>query len=216
MRTRYLLNLALVFLAVLIVGCSPRSKYEKRLKSELESGVRQDSLFLGLSLGMTQLDFYTHCWKLNRQGLIKQGPKNISVEYEMEKQLDHPATMYFYPKFHQETIYEMPVQFIYNGWAPWNEELTAEKLQKDVLNWFNDVYGENYIEVEHPKWGTAYVKIDGNRRITIFKENDSRVWAVFKDMSVDEDEISSPKQDNEFDIRDDITKRLQEEKDEAE
>ena len=26
------------------------------------------------------------------------------------------------------------------------------------------------------------VKIDGNRRITIFKENDLRVWAVFTDM----------------------------------
>ena len=32
--------------------------------------------------------------------------------------------------------------------------------------------------------GTAYVKIDGNRRISIFKEDDLHVWAVFTDMSV--------------------------------
>lgn len=216
MRTRYLWIFTLIFLGILILGCNPRSKYERRLKSELESGVRQDSLFLGLKFGMSQLDFYTHCWKLNRQGLIKQGPKNISVEYKMEGQLDHPATMYFYPKFHQEKIYEMPVQFVYNGWAPWNEELSADKLQLDVLDWFNDVYGKHYIEVEHPEHGKAFVKIDGNRRITIFKEDETHVWAIFKDMSIDENELSDAGPKNEFDIREDITKRLEEEKNEAE
>lgn len=134
----------------------------------------------------------------------------------MEDQLDHPATMNFYPKFHQEKIYEMPVQFVYNGWAPWNEELSAEKLQRDVLEWYNDVYGRHYIEVEHPEHGTAYVKIDGNRRITVFREDDSHVWAVFTDMSVNEDKKDPFKSGNEFDVREDITRKLEEEKNEAE
>lgn len=212
MRTRNFCILIFLFFGAVIFSCSPRSKYERRLKNELESGVRHDTLFLGLRFGMTQLDFYTHCWKLNRQGLIKQGADNTSVEYKLEDQLDHPATMNFYPKFYQEKIYEMPVQLIYDGWAPWNDELSAEKLQRDVLEWFNDVYGKNYIEVEHPKHGTAYVKIDGNRRISIFKEDDSHVWALFKDMSIEEDKNAPDTGNNGFDIREDITKKLEEEK----
>ncbi len=31
--------------------------------------------------------------------------------------------------------------------------------------------------------GTAFVKVDGNRRISIFKENELYVWAVFTDLS---------------------------------
>lgn len=216
MKTRYLWIFIFLFLGVVIFGCSPRSKYERRLKSELESGVRQDSLFLGLRFGMTQLDFYTTCWKLNRQGLIKQGSGNTSVEYKLEDQLDHPVTINFYPKFYQEKIHEMPVQFVYNGWTPWNEELSSEKLQLDVLEWFNDVYGKHYIEVEHPRHGTAYIKLDGNRRITIFREDDSHVWAVFTDMSINEDKQDPIKSGNGFDLREDITKKLEKEKNEAE
>lgn len=216
MKTRYLWIFTLLFAGIVIFGCNPRSKYEKRLKKELESGVRQDSLFLGLSFGMTQLDFYTHCWKLNRQGLIKQSTSNTSVEYKLKDQLEHPATMNFYPKFYQDKIYEMPVRYVYDGWAPWNEEVSAEKLQLDVLYWYNDVYGKHYIEVEHPKHGTAFVKIDGNRRITIFREDDSYVWAVFTDMSVDKDKNDPIKSGNEFDVREDISRKLEEEKNEAE
>ena len=40
------------------------------------------------------------------------------------------------------------------------------------------------MKVDHPKRGSAYIKLDGNRRITIFRENEMNVWAVFSDMSV--------------------------------
>jgi hypothetical protein len=41
--------------------------------------------------------------------------------------------------------------------------------------------------VKHPDRGTAFVKVDGNRRITIFIENELRVWAVFTDLTVKKD-----------------------------
>jgi hypothetical protein len=41
------------------------------------------------------------------------------------------------------------------------------------------------MEVKHSIRGSAYVKLDGNRRISIFKENDIYVWAIFTDMLVD-------------------------------
>jgi hypothetical protein len=168
----------------IVSGCSPKAKYARRLKHELASGVRHDSLFMGLYLGMSKKDFYAHCWQLNKKGLIKQGPNNTTVEYVMRNELKYPATMNFYPTFVQDKIYEMPVKFVYTGWAPWNKKLSSDSLEVDVLNWYKKVYGSDFMAVNHSKRGAAYVKVDGNRRITIFKENNLHVWAVFTDMSV--------------------------------
>ena len=94
---------------LLIYGCSPRLKYERRLKHELASGVRYDSIFMGIYLGMPDKDFYTYCWLLNREGLIKQGSDNTTVEYELKDELKAPATMNFYPVFENGEIVEKKV-----------------------------------------------------------------------------------------------------------
>lgn len=168
--------------SVMLMECTPGSTYERKLKRELASGERNDSLFFGIYLGMPEKEFYTHCWNLNRQGLVKQGSRNVSVEYLMKDELNHEATMNFYPTFAREVIVEMPVQFIYGGWSPWTHHLSADSLQLDVLNWYEGIYGNGFMKVEHPARGVAYVKIDGNRRISIFTEDEKYVWAVFTDM----------------------------------
>lgn len=168
--------------ALIVGGCSPGKTYERRLKRELASGIRYDSLFMGLSIGMTEQEFYKHCYKLNKDSVVKQGSANLSVQYDINEELKYPATMNFYPRFHDGLIFEMPVRFIYNGWAPWTKELSASKLAKDVMNWYEDIYGKGFITVAHPMKGEAYIKIDGNRRITIYIENDLYVWAIFTDM----------------------------------
>lgn len=167
-----------------IYGCSKRSRYERKLKHELASGIRNDSLFMGLYLGMPQKDFYMQCWELNRLGLVKQGPDNKTVEYQLKTELKHPALMNFYPGFADGRISEMPIRFIYSGWTPWNTKLSSDSLQVDVLRWFRIMYGNDYMKVDHPEQGSAYVKLDGNRRITIFREDEMYVWAVISDMSV--------------------------------
>ena len=184
MKQRILWLIPVLIFGLVIYGCSPRSKYERRLKQELASGVRYDTLFMGLYLGMPEQDFYMHCWMLNREGLIKQSPDNMTVEYELENELKYPATMHYYPEFLQGKIVEMPVRFVYNGWTPWNKELNSDNLGLDVLKWYKKVYGDGFIKVKHSKRGMAYIKLDGNRRITIFKEDELHVWAVFTDMLV--------------------------------
>ena len=119
--------------------------------------------------------------------MIKQGERNSTAEYELKDELKYPALMDFYPKFIQGKISEMPVWFKYKGWAPWNKSLSSDNLEVEVLKWYNKLYGGGFIKVKHPLHGTAHVKIDGNRRITIFKENDLRVWTVFTDMSLKKD-----------------------------
>ena len=176
--------LVLLIPGMIFTSCSPRARYERMLKKELASGVRYDSLFLGLYFGMPEKDFYGHCWKLNQKGLIRQGETNTTAELQLKDELKYEATMDFYPKFNQGKIAEMPVSFRYKGWAPWNKKLSSDNLMKAVLKWYGKIYGEGFIEVKHPVHGTAYVKVNGNRRITILKEDDLHVWAIFTDLTV--------------------------------
>jgi hypothetical protein len=173
----------LMIIGFLIPGCTLKSKYEHKLKHELATGIRNDSMFLGLYLGMPEKDFYTRCWELNHKGLVKQGGSNTTVEYQI-KELNHPCLMNFYPSFIKGKIAEMPVRFVYNGWAPWNKELSSDKLQIEVLNWYKKAFGDDFMEVKHPTRGAAYVNVNGNRQISIFKEDELHVWAVFTDMTV--------------------------------
>ncbi len=196
MKKTVLWLVPMIITGFLISGCSPKAEYERKLKRELASGIRNDSLFMGLYLGMPDKDFYTQCWKLNKRGLIRQGGTNTTVEYRMINELKYPTTMDFYPSFVNNKISEMPVRFVYSGWAPWNKELTSEKLQIDVLNWFKTVYGDDFIEIQHPQKGMAYVNISGNRRISIFKEDELHVWAVFTDMLVNKDLADSSRVKN--------------------
>jgi len=174
----------LIVSAFVVLGCSPKSKYERRLKHELATGRRYDSLFLDLYLGMPEKEFYMHCWTLNQKGLIRQGSNNTTVEYQMRNELKYPGMMNFYPSFVDSKIAEMPVKFTYAGWAPWNRKLSSDSLQTDVMQWFEKKYGDRFMRVDHPKRGSAYIKLDGNRRISVFRENEMNVWAVYSDMSV--------------------------------
>lgn len=170
----------------IITGCTRQSEYHRMVETELAKGVRHDSLFLGLQLGMASKDFYAHCWELNKKGLIRQGPQNMTVEYKIND-LKHPATMNFYPSFHEDKIYEMPVTFAYEGWAPWNKDLFADRLQLDVLKLYERWYGKGFIKIEHSQRGAAYVKVDGNRRISIYKDiNDKDVNVLYTDLKVDQ------------------------------
>ena len=184
MKTRINWLLMILISASVISGCSPKTKYERMLKHELASGVRYDSLFMGIYFGMPEKDFYIHCWKLNKKGLIRQGDSNTTVLYEMKDELKYPANIDFYPKFDQGKIFEMPVRYVYKGWAPWNKNLTSDKLIVDILMYYEKTYGSGFIEVKHRVRGSAYVKVNGNRRITIFKQDELHVWAIFTNLLV--------------------------------
>jgi len=190
----------LVIVVLIVTSCGKKAKYDRLVQQELASGVRYDSLFLGIHLGMTSEAFYKHCWDLNKQGLIRQGTGNLSVLYNLEY-LKYPADMNFYPSFHEDKIYEMPVRFKYNGWSPWNRHLFSDSLQLDVLNLFKEWYGNDFIEINHTTRGKAFVKVKGNRRISIFTKGEIEVHAVFTDMSLAE----QVKKENEMKGKDEAT-----------
>ena len=183
-----------------LAGCTEESGYEKYIattEKEMASGVRADSLFFGISLGMTADEFYGHCWEMNKKGLFTDGEGNTAVMHQFKNnELKYPATMNFYPDFFDGKIYRMRVNYQYDGWAPWNKNMFADSLQLDVLNLYNTWFsgGNPFIKVEDKKKGTIYVKVDGNRRIIIGKFNDSHVKVDFTDLQVEKE---TRKQDGE-------------------
>ncbi|MBK5269422.1 MAG: hypothetical protein JJE22_00280, partial [Bacteroidia bacterium] len=74
-----------------------------------------------------------------------------------------------------------------NGWAPWNKHMYADSLLPDVLNLYKKWYsgGNSFIQIDDKEKGTIYVKVDGNRRITIGKYDDMIVKIDFTDMLVE-------------------------------
>lgn len=140
---------------------------------------------MGISLGMSKQDFYNHCTELNQQGLFFQSIEGSTVEFQLTE-LKHDCTMTFFPNFHENKIYKMPVGFSYDGWAPWNKHLSGDSLRVDVMKLFEKWYGGSFIEVQNPGKGTTLVKIDGNRQIEIYEsEYDKEVIVLFTDLLIE-------------------------------
>lgn len=183
-----------VFIILLmLMACSGNSgmdKYDGLVKKELASDKRVDSIFFGIHFGMTQRNFFAHCWEMNQKGIFTDGNDGMGhmyVLYKLNKELKYPADMNFYPDFNDSTISEMRVNIQYRGWAPWNKYLQADSLLPDVLKlykkWYSD--GNSFIQIKDEKRGVIYVKVDGNRRITIGKYSDRFVRIDYTDLLVE-------------------------------
>lgn len=145
-----------------------------------------DTLFLGISLGMGKKEFYDYCWQMNRDSIFLHGPANQEVEYKLiDNGVNAPVLMRFYPNFYQDKVYEMPVLFKYEAWAPWNRGHQSDSLLIDMLDIFKTWYGEEFKIVQHPTQGPVYVRRDDNRRINLFIRDDQFVQAVFTDVKVE-------------------------------
>ena len=177
----------------MLVSCSEDSavdKYNKLVKKELASKQRVDSVFLGIYLGMPQQRFFMHCWEMNKKGLFTDGNDltgNMTVLYKLPNELKYPASMNFYPDFQDSTIWKMRVYFHYDGWMPWNKSLGADSLLQEVVGMYKKWYseGNSFIQIDDEKRGTVYVKVDGNRRISIKKYDDVAVTAEYVNMLVE-------------------------------
>lgn len=155
--------------------------------TDSENDSNADSLFLGFSLGMDRQAFYDYCWEQNRKKVFIHGPSNQSVEYRLTDEFERPVSMRFYPTFHEDKIFEMPVTFTYETWAPWNREYWADSLLVKMLPVFKKWYGNDFKKLDHPTMGTVYYKIDGKRRINLFQRDDQFIQAVFTDLTVEKE-----------------------------
>ena len=168
-----------IILGAAIISCTG-SRNESNSK-------KYDSLFLGISLGMESKAFYDHCWEYNKKKIFTHGPTNQNVEYKLVDGNNKSVSMRFYPTFYEDKIFEMPVTFTYDAWAPWNRQYQSDTLLVNMLKVFKKWYGPDFKELDHYTMGKVYYKMDGKRRINLFIKDDQFVQAVFTDLKVEKE-----------------------------
>ena len=181
-------SLILITFCISLAACVKKGPYEAMLEKELSRNVRNDSLFLGFHFNMPRKAFYASCWDMNKQGLLIQGPSNLSVEYDLDDEIDHPAYMRFYPQFDDEgNIYSMPMEFVYKAYSPTDPEMSSDSLLLEVKGLMERWYGNGFINLADSEGARrVYVKVDGNRRIRIFKRDVAYVAVDIIDMTSEE------------------------------
>lgn len=182
-RTSNRIYPAIGILLLIFFGCTNENKLEKVIQKELASGVRNDSLFLGLKFGIELQEFYDHCRELNRQGLVKEGPRNMSVEYLFKDSLDRPIAFNFYVERNGDgPIHHYNTSFYYYAWAL-NRHLYSDRLMEMLPYILMDWYGGNEPFTLIKDGKKHLYKIDGNRMIDLYIHDESTVVAIFFDLT---------------------------------
>jgi hypothetical protein len=175
--------ITLVFSIALLISC--QSDYTKLVKKELASGIKHDTVLFDLSFGNTRKEFYQICWDLNKNGIATHGENNNYVKTILG--LKDPLNkvkkikLMFYARFSKKNIIKgLDMKFTYTAWAPWNKELTAEKLLPSVkdtlLKWYP---GNPFLKMKQD----ILVKVDGNRQIQLKIASDREVSVLIEDLS---------------------------------
>ena len=174
------------------LACEIESEYSKLLKKELKSGKSFNDLVLGLKIGQTKDDFYEICADLNKKKLITSGARNLYPEYILypkdSVKNGKKIRMSFMGIFDNDRIMKgMDIRFNYYSWIAWREEYNSDNLINEIKDTLQLLYpGYNFIEIDlklDSKNNLAYVKIDGNRQITMYKIDGRDVAVIIEDVS---------------------------------
>lgn len=184
------IRIIIFFIGLLFISIACGNSHSKDLatieKQELATGIRHDSLFMGLTLGMTKQEFFDFCWAMNKKGVYTEGADK-TVEYDFGKNdFNFPLQMNFYPQFKYDKIIEMPIKFTYKGIDLSYPNGQTEKLLVDVKKLMEEWYGTGFFITPLPKGEKgqkAYAKVSGNRRVLIFSEKEFEVMMVVTDLA---------------------------------
>ncbi|MBO0323733.1 hypothetical protein J0X14_15595 [Muricauda sp. CAU 1633] len=163
----------IIFIGMVCLASCKKSDAERYVafeKEQLQKGVVQDSLFLGLYFGMSKKEFREYCFEKNIQKQFWQGGrKNTAwVESKIEG-MEYPAAINFYPSFTNDTITEMNASIYYNGATYKDGTFESDSLLLDVLQLMDHWYGGKTFKVKSPVFykNDVHVHLKGNCRITI-------------------------------------------------
>lgn len=180
---KYPINLFI--LITLLSGCF-QSDYTKLVKSELVKGIRKDSILLGIHFGNTRNEFYGKCFDLNKQHVVTEGA-GYSVQYLFTDSLVHPKPtqirLLFVPAFDdKEILTNMDLEFSYVAWAPWNRHLQSDSLETKIMELLMRWYGGNKFVTANVGESKVPVKLDGNRRVLVYREDPQNVIVRVQDI----------------------------------
>jgi hypothetical protein len=140
---------------------------------------------LGIRFGDSQQVFREKCYALNQQHLATEGD-SFWVRYlfpDSSKDNSPGMKLLFFPAFDEKNILiGLDLKFSYLGWAPWNSELQADRLQEKIKPLLMKWYGGNEFVVAHVNGKDIPVKLDGNRRIMIYTAPPEHVMVRVQDI----------------------------------
>ncbi len=176
--------IGIVFL--LFMGCSKTMTYEDVLAEELAKDVRYDSLFYGIHFNMTTPAFLDHCFEMNQKKIFFQYGAGSEVIVKFDEEFKFPVEFKFSPNLEKHLIQKLQGRFLYIGRNPFNNERGSDVLILDLVRQMEVWYGgRKFIKISPvDKWLTdRYVKIDGNRKITL-EQNlvTGEVQVLFEDL----------------------------------
>ncbi|PXX24009.1 hypothetical protein C7972_11760 [Arenibacter sp. ARW7G5Y1] len=186
-RIKYRNILFLAFGTIMLLeSCNRKQSLDEIIIHEKERGVKYDSLFHGLYFGMKMKSFYDHCFDMNQKGLFFQNGFNLEVIIKYEKEFSAPVDFVFFPKGPYQTIEKIEGSFMFQHWTPFTKEHSAAVLLEEVIDKMQEWYpGRDFIQIDDPNdlWPYAYAKVDGNRKIVLYRSfDDQKVHAVFENL----------------------------------
>jgi len=160
--------------------------YQLLVKRELSKNIRVDELLYGLRFGMTKEEFYDHCRRMNKNGLFFNSAGNTAVVCRIKDELKSPVKVSFFPEFVDNKIYKLPAIINYEAFAPWNKTLFADSLILNVLQFFNEKFGNaQVIQLTDGHQRLVFVRVDANRRLTITKKDEREIKIEFTDLLIE-------------------------------
>lgn len=176
------------FCLLVVFATACKSDYEKAVKTEQAKGQIYTNLPMGLEMGMTKKNYFDACWKLNKQKVIGAGPGNQYAAYKLltngETDSLNTISMLFYGMFDEENVMRgMDLIMEYQNWAPWNKKYHSPKLLAVLEKHYMQEYpGNNFFKLKVNDEIDASVKVDGNRRITMYPLSDKKVAVKIIDL----------------------------------
>jgi hypothetical protein len=174
-------NKHILILTLFIFTAACKSEYEQWVSKETATGVRNDSLILGIHLGMSKNDFYRHCLELNRTNAITNGPENSTAQINAP---NDSIAINFYPDFYQDKIAIFRMYFNHHQWSPWNKHTYAEKIRPLAIEYLSKTYNTSFREMQTPNGKPFWLSIAGNRQIRVFKKDDKTLACDISDLSI--------------------------------
>ncbi|MBU1298082.1 MAG: hypothetical protein KJ963_06860 [Bacteroidetes bacterium] len=186
------MNKVIIFLLFifLIAGCNKKYEedetekaqeaYDKKVQEELNSGIRNDTIFLGYTFGMTKNQAEKKTKELYKQHILYINDDNYYA-YEMSLEKDDKAEATFAPSYFKNRLNALTVDVKPKGYFArllYNPGL----LQITLVNLYVEKYGYSYIKQEGA-FDNDYIFIQGNREIKVI-QTIKNVRIFYTDLSI--------------------------------
>tara|TARA_B100001057_G_scaffold368392_1_gene371889 strand:- start:161 stop:571 length:411 start_codon:yes stop_codon:yes gene_type:complete len=135
---------------------------------------------------MTKQQYYDRCTLLNKNKIITVGEYNFNPEQILSSPINNKKIkMSFSPNFKEKKIIEeLELRFSFLGWSHWNTDYQSgvliNQVKDSLISWLP---GNDFIEVSIDGIDKKpLVKVDGNRRIILYKINSKDVIAKINNL----------------------------------